>query len=85
MSHSNPTLLEEGFRWFGAGDPGPLAYIRQAGATGVFSALRFNLMHSQRVKGPGQASLGRSEERAQAQVTCPNIEKRQQRVRAAAH
>jgi mannonate dehydratase len=39
MSHGDPTLLEEGFRWFGPGDPVPLAYIRQAGATGVFSSL----------------------------------------------
>jgi mannonate dehydratase len=33
------SLLEEGFRWFGPEDPVPLAYIRQAGATAVFSAL----------------------------------------------
>ena len=39
MSHGNPTLMEEGFRWFGPADPVPLAYIRQAGATGVFSSL----------------------------------------------
>lgn len=32
-------LLEEGFRWFGPGDPVPLAYIRQAGATAVFTSL----------------------------------------------
>lgn len=32
-------LLEEGFRWFGPSDPVPLAYIRQAGATAVFTAL----------------------------------------------
>jgi mannonate dehydratase len=31
--------LEEGFRWFGPGDPVPLAYIRQAGATSVFTSL----------------------------------------------
>jgi mannonate dehydratase len=33
------TLLEQGFRWFGPPDPVPLAYIRQAGATAVFTAL----------------------------------------------
>lgn len=32
-------LLEECFRWFGPGDPVPLAYIRQAGATAVFTSL----------------------------------------------
>lgn len=32
-------LLEEGFRWFGPGDPVPLAFIRQAGATAVFTSL----------------------------------------------
>ena len=32
-------LMEEGFRWFGPADPVPLAYIRQAGATAVFSSL----------------------------------------------
>lgn len=32
-------LLREGFRWFGPNDPVPLAYIRQAGATTLFSAL----------------------------------------------
>ena len=32
-------LLGEGFRWFGPGDPVPLAYIRQAGATQIFSSL----------------------------------------------
>lgn len=32
-------LLEEGFRWFGPGDPVPLDFIRQAGATGVFTSL----------------------------------------------
>ena len=32
-------LLEEGFRWFGPGDPVPLAYIRQAGAGAVFTSL----------------------------------------------
>jgi mannonate dehydratase len=34
-----PYLLEEGFRWFGPGDPVPLAYIRQAGAGAVFTSL----------------------------------------------
>ena len=32
-------LMEEAFRWFGPDDPVPLTYIRQAGATAVFSAL----------------------------------------------
>jgi mannonate dehydratase len=32
-------LLEESLRWFGPSDPVPLAYIRQAGATAVFSSL----------------------------------------------
>jgi len=36
---SRAPLLEEGFRWFGPGDPVPLAYIRQAGATAVFTSL----------------------------------------------
>lgn len=37
----SPTLplLEECFRWYGPTDPVPLAYIRQAGATGVYSSL----------------------------------------------
>jgi D-mannonate dehydratase len=32
-------LLEEGFRWFGPGDPVPLSFIRQAGASAVFTSL----------------------------------------------
>jgi mannonate dehydratase len=32
-------LLEESFRWFGPADPVPLAYIRHAGATAVFTSL----------------------------------------------
>lgn len=41
MNHtdSNPQFLEEAFRWFGPGDPVPLSYIRQAGATAVFTSL----------------------------------------------
>jgi len=37
----NPTmhLPEESFRWFGPNDPVPLSYIRQAGATAVFTSL----------------------------------------------
>lgn len=37
----NPILpgLAEGFRWFGPGDPVPLAYIRQTGARHVFTSL----------------------------------------------
>ncbi len=36
----NPSyLLEECFRWFGPADPVPLAYIRHAGATAVFTSL----------------------------------------------
>lgn len=36
---SDAPLLEECFRWFGPGDPVPLAFIRQAGASAVFSSL----------------------------------------------
>lgn len=32
-------LLEEGFRWFGPADPVPLSFIRQTGATAVFTSL----------------------------------------------
>lgn len=41
MNLNDPSLFlpEEGFRWFGPGDPVPLAYIRQAGAGAVFSSL----------------------------------------------
>ena len=35
----NSHLLEEGFRWFGPDDPVPLSYIRQAGASAVFTSL----------------------------------------------
>jgi mannonate dehydratase len=34
-----PDLLEEGFRWFGPADPVPLAFIRQAGASAIFTSL----------------------------------------------
>lgn len=33
------TLLEECMRWFGPDDPVPLAYLRHAGSTGVFSSI----------------------------------------------
>lgn len=39
MDPSALHLLEEGFRWFGPEDPVPLSFIRQAGATAVFSSL----------------------------------------------
>lgn len=41
MNLSDPDLflLAEGFRWFGPADPVPLAYIRQAGASHIFSSL----------------------------------------------
>lgn len=41
MSLTNPllNLLEAGFRWFGPSDPVPLNYIRQAGATAVYTSL----------------------------------------------
>ena len=41
MSLTNPSLnlLEAGFRWFGPSDPVPLDYIRQAGATAVYTSL----------------------------------------------
>ena len=32
-------LLEESFRWYGPADPVPLSYIRQAGATSVYTSL----------------------------------------------
>lgn len=32
-------LLEESFRWYGPNDPVPLSYIRQAGATALFTSL----------------------------------------------
>ena len=41
MRVSDPELplLEEAFRWFGPADPVPLRYIRQAGASAVFTSL----------------------------------------------
>jgi mannonate dehydratase len=39
LRDENLFLLAEGFRWFGPNDPVPLAYVRQAGATEVFSSL----------------------------------------------
>lgn len=34
-----PALMEESFRWFGPSDPVSLAFIRQTGATSVFTSL----------------------------------------------
>jgi mannonate dehydratase len=39
LSDPNLFLLTEGFRWFGPNDPVPLSYIRQAGATDIFTSL----------------------------------------------
>ncbi len=41
MNLTDPDLhpLEEGFRWFGPPDPVPLSFIRQAGASAVFTSL----------------------------------------------
>jgi mannonate dehydratase len=41
MNLTDPDLfsLEESMRWFGPPDPVPLSYIRQAGATAVFTSL----------------------------------------------
>ena len=39
MTEPNLFLLEEAFRWFGPSDATPLAYIRQAGASAVFTSL----------------------------------------------
>ena len=39
MSYRELPRLDECFRWFGPADPVPLAFIRQAGAAAVFTAL----------------------------------------------
>lgn len=39
MMSNTLSLAEESFRWFGPNDPVPLSYIRQAGATAVFTSL----------------------------------------------
>jgi mannonate dehydratase len=39
MNYRALSTLEESFRWFGPGDPVPLSFIRQAGATAVFTSL----------------------------------------------
>ena len=39
MRYRKLPLLEESFRWYGPSDPVPLSYIRQAGATAVFTSL----------------------------------------------
>ncbi|MDR2462621.1 MAG: mannonate dehydratase [Verrucomicrobiales bacterium] len=39
MSVSDYVLMEESFRWYGPNDMVPLAFIRQAGATAVFTSL----------------------------------------------
>ena len=37
--HLSDRGIEEGMRWFGPADPVPLAFIRQAGASAVFTSL----------------------------------------------
>ncbi|HXT13970.1 MAG TPA: mannonate dehydratase [Candidatus Angelobacter sp.] len=39
LTSPNLFLLEESFRWFGPDDPVPLSYIRQAGASAIFTSL----------------------------------------------
>lgn len=39
MGYSHLPTLEEGFRWYGPGDPVPLEHIRQTGAEAVFTSL----------------------------------------------
>ncbi|MBB3206180.1 mannonate dehydratase [Rhodopirellula rubra] len=39
LKNPNLCLMEEGLRWFGPNDPVSLSYIRQAGASTVFSSL----------------------------------------------
>lgn len=39
MQSIHDALMQESFRWFGPGDPVPLSFIRQAGATAVFTSL----------------------------------------------
>ncbi len=39
MDYRSLPLLEESMRWFGPADPVPLAHIRHAGATAVFTSL----------------------------------------------
>jgi mannonate dehydratase len=38
-SSPDPRLLTESFRWFGPGDPVSLAFIRQTGASAIFTSL----------------------------------------------
>lgn len=39
LTDPNLDLPEQSFRWYGPGDPVPLSFIRQAGATSVFTSL----------------------------------------------
>jgi mannonate dehydratase len=39
IMHPDLHLPEESFRWYGSGDPVPLSYIRQTGASAVFTSL----------------------------------------------